>query len=460
MTSTPVKSCLYLSVARVWSLRHRGLLFIILLSTAMNKTIPIFRRSIFGFCMFVSSLFLSYTSAASAQGCYTKTGDFGYGSNFIHATSDSTCYVQYRDSVWLSNVRTGETYLRFSALPPINKMELFDSILVLMWGESFELFRMTDSGTAQPLRSVIDSSQVSLIPDLRIAKRDSFLIVWKPPVLHQYKIVRNTVSFIDSMVLHEDDFWSTIGLTGDTIVISPFTKYVKRFQLSDTGIRFLDSIRTNMGFVAWPEKMFFHQGDMYCYSGGSLLRYVRENGIFVQKIWMLDLGDVPFVGFLGDGVIRTEHGIVLVGGSGDIAMLDWDLDTVCTMRHIGWQFLTSCSNHGSKIFMVSPQLGIATYIPAVTSLAETPEQWRRSHDLVVYPNPTTNENAVTVKGARQIDRCALFDMTGRAVDPSQYSYRICGENVELRYRVPPGVYFLRVSHDAQLTTERVVIIPR
>jgi hypothetical protein len=425
----------------------------------MKNTILSLRSPTFILCMLAFVVSVHFPSSASAQGCYTRTDDFGWGTYFVHAVSDSTCFEQSRDSVFLSNVRNGEVYLRFFAEPWLTRMHQFDSILVLHEGKSFRLLRMTDRGTAVPMTSVMDSSGTSGIPDLQTAKCDSFLVVWKPPVLHQYKVVRNTVSFVDSIALRDDDYWSTIGLVGDTIVISPFMKYVKRFHVSGGGIRFIDSIPTNKGFPAPPEIIFFHNGTMYCYAGDYLLRYVYENGVFVRKNELVHPTSLTLAS-LGQGLMPTADALLAVGSDRSINVFDWELNKICSLLMSGFDDYSSCSNYGSKIFLASMVKGITTYLPAVTSYAETADRWSAAHSLSVYPNPSTNGNVVTLHGARSIDKSALFDATGRAVDLSLYTYRIHGEKIELRYHVPPGVYFLRVSHDARQTTERVVIIPR
>lgn len=226
------------------------------------------------------------------------------------------------------------------------------------------------------------------------------------------------------------------------------------------------------------------------YTGKNFLYYDLINGAWIDREPASADWDIVFTryygptafGFGGTSGALANINVPMIKAEGDPGSVNyvdftWETERIDVMNN-EWRFLNSgfmweitsdlsyfCQDQNGDVYHIlftgfgGTDNGDISYNISLFSAASVAEQGQ-DLDLLVYPNPTSNQpwNVVWTSDRTQTLQLQLADATGKVISSEQVN-TFPGENrIELDAQdLPDGFYFLNLTSDSQRATRTLVV---
>jgi hypothetical protein len=411
---------------------------------------------------FILASVVATSTCSNAQSCFKRTHDFAYGEYFVKATSDSTCFGQWLDTLYYYNVNTGVPLFRLCIndyipnriipFPSIKDVLLYDSVLVLRWSEYIRVVKLGADGSVTEHPSCIDSLPLiknGLLgwPILTPSVKQSFVLA-RNKTLYVFQYSNRTIECKDSMQLRNLLGQSRpFDVQADTVILLTAGDSLL-YYLIDGDMKFTYSHCMLINKRITADRIYCHNGNIYAEYFPELIALIRNGDQFIK-------GESVWVPGYENRLCRGINNLSIVSEIGNIYLYDADLHLICRMPAESSHDVISYSFYGEKIFMASASDGIRTYIPdSVTNSVQTMSSARESIRMEISPNPIAG-GKLTVQISDSDVILKLTNALGHIV----YSMDHCSTNrmaIDIQ-GLPKGVYYVTAQTKVGTIAKSVII---
>ena len=411
--------------------------------------------------------------AGNAQSCFHQTTDLAWGEYFVKATSDSTCFARWGDTMHYYNVRTGTSQFSYQGLqfipnwftppPRVTGVIQYDSILVVSWLYFLRVLKVGFDGKVSEIPSDLDSMPLlkdhirGMVLRPMEAAKNTFV------VNDGYKVFIFTlrgdrIACVDSFQVRER-MGQLIGVRGDTLVAllytSPSVDSVFVYHLNEER----KAVLVKVYYSKVPIDLFgtglvelFYYGDNIYWN-----ELLHEMKVLMKNDTLYDTLRYFYANYAITDIFEYGDGIACVDRDGTIQLLGKGLDITCEYFDPFPGTVLAASKYGNKIFTASAEKGVQTFVPdSIVDLVRDIGAATEARSMTVYPNPCFG-NAVSVSTNMHAARFDMMNCLGEIVRRSEFSDD--GNAVFATHGLPGGMYFI-VARGSEGSAVRTAILAK